>query len=111
MLPYVPGWDCHGLPIELNVEKKHGKRSELVQNKKKCFKRPARNMPLLKSRVKKKILLDWVYWGEWDNPYKSLDSSFEANAVRALGRIYEAGHIEKGEKPVHLVPRLWICSC
>ena len=44
--------------------------------------------------------------GEWDNPYKSLDSSFEANAVRALGRIYEAGHIEKGEKPVH-----WCQDC
>ena len=59
--PYVPGWDCHGLPIELNVEKSMEREVSLFRIRK-CFKRPARNMLLLKSRVKKKILLDWVFW-------------------------------------------------
>ena len=103
--PYVPGWDCHGLPIELNVEKKHGKRSELVQNKKK-FQEACKEYALTQIESQKKDFIRLGVLGEWDNPYKSLDSSFEANAVRALGKIYEAGHIEKGEKPVH-----WCQDC
>ena len=103
--PYVPGWDCHGLPIELNVEKKHGKRSELVQNKK-MFQEACKEYALTQIESQKKDFIRLGVLGEWDNPYKSLDSSFEANAVRALGRIYEAGHIEKGEKPVH-----WCQDC
>ena len=102
---YVPGWDCHGLPIELNVEKKHGKRSELVQNKK-MFQEACKEYALTQIESQKKDFIRLGVLGEWDNPYKSLDSSFEANAVRALGRIYEAGHIEKGEKPVH-----WCQDC
>ncbi|MDA8861386.1 isoleucine--tRNA ligase [Gammaproteobacteria bacterium] len=103
--PYVPGWDCHGLPIELNVEKKYGKRSELVQNKK-MFQEACKEYALTQIESQKKDFIRLGVLGEWDNPYKSLDSSFEANAVRALGRIYEAGHIEKGEKPVH-----WCQDC
>ena len=103
--PYIPGWDCHGLPIELNVEKKHGKRSELVQNKK-MFQEACKEYALTQIESQKKDFIRLGVLGEWDNPYKSLDSSFEANAVRALGRIYEAGHIEKGEKPVH-----WCQDC
>ena len=103
--PYVPGWDCHGLPIELNVEKKHGKRSELVQNKK-MFQEACKEYALTQIESQKKDFIRLGVLGEWDNPYKRLDSSFEANAVRALGRIYEAGHIEKGEKPVH-----WCQDC
>ena len=103
--PYVPGWDCHGLPIELNVEKKHGKRSELVQNKK-MFQEACKEYALTQIESQKKDFIRLGVLGEWDNPYKSLDSSFEANAVRALGKIYEAGHIEKGEKPVH-----WCQDC
>ena len=102
---YVPGWDCHGLPIELNVEKKHGKRSELVQNKK-MFQEACKEYALTQIESQKKDFIRLGVLGEWDNPYKSLDSSFEANAVRALGKIYEAGHIEKGEKPVH-----WCQDC
>ena len=60
--PYVPGWDCHGLPIELNVEKKHGKRSELVQNKKNVSRGLQGICPYSNREVKKKILLDWVFW-------------------------------------------------
>ena len=103
--PYVPGWDCHGLPIELNVEKKHGKRSELVQDKK-MFQEACKEYALTQIESQKKDFIRLGVLGEWDNPYKSLDASFEANAVRALGKIFEAGHLEKGEKPVH-----WCQDC
>ena len=103
--PYVPGWDCHGLPIELNVEKKHGKRSELVQDKKK-FQQACKEYALTQIDNQKKDFIRLGVFGEWDDPYKSLDSSFEADAVRALGKIFEGGHIQKGEKPVH-----WCQDC
>ncbi len=103
--PYVPGWDCHGLPIELNVEKKHGKRSEIVQDKKK-FQAACKEYALKQIEDQKKDFIRLGVFGEWDNPYKSLDSSFEADAVRALGKIFEAGHVQKGEKPVH-----WCQDC
>ena len=103
--PYVPGWDCHGLPIELNVEKKHGKRSEIVKDKKK-FQAACKEYALKQIEDQKKDFIRLGVFGEWDNPYKSLDSSFEADAVRALGKIFEAGHVQKGEKPVH-----WCQDC
>ena len=103
--PYVPGWDCHGLPIELNVEKKHGKRSELVQDKKK-FQEACKEYALTQIDNQKNDFIRLGVFGEWDNPYKSLDSSFEADAVRALGKIFEGGHLQKGEKPVH-----WCQDC
>ena len=103
--PYIPGWDCHGLPIELNVEKKHGKRSELVQDKGK-FQKACKEYALTQIENQKKDFIRLGVFGEWDNPYKSLDSSFEADAVRALGKIYNGGHLQKGEKPVH-----WCQDC
>jgi isoleucyl-tRNA synthetase len=103
--PYVPGWDCHGLPIELNIEKKHGKRSELVQDKK-SFQEACKEYALTQIENQKKDFIRLGVFGEWDNPYKSLDSTFEADAIRALGKIYEADHLQKGEKPVH-----WCQDC
>lgn len=103
--PYVPGWDCHGLPIELNIEKKHGKRSELVLDKK-SFQEACKEYALTQIENQKKDFIRLGVLGEWDNPYKSLDSTFEADAIRALGKIYEAGHLQKGEKPVH-----WCQDC
>ena len=103
--PYVPGWDCHGLPIELNIEKKHGKRSELVQDKK-SFQEACKEYALTQIENQKKDFIRLGVFGEWDNPYKSLDSTFEADAIRALGKIYESDHLQKGEKPVH-----WCQDC
>ena len=103
--PYIPGWDCHGLPIELNVEKKHGKRSELVQDKGK-FQEACKEYALTQIENQKKDFIRLGVFGEWDYPYKSLDSSFEADAVRALGKIFNGGHLQKGEKPVH-----WCQDC
>ena len=98
--PYVPGWDCHGLPIELNVEKKHGKNSELVKNKE-SFQKACKEYA--ESQINKQLddFKRLGVLGDWENSYKSLDPKFEADIVRSLGVIYNEGHLEKGEKPVH----------
>jgi len=103
--PYVPGWDCHGLPIELNVEKKHGRRSEVVSDKK-LFQQACKEYALTQIDKQKEDFIRLGVFGEWDNPYKSLDSTFEADVVRSLGKIFEKGHIQKGEKPVN-----WCQDC
>ena len=98
--PYVPGWDCHGLPIELNVEKKHGKGSDLVRDKK-SFIKACREYAQSQVDKQRKDFIRLGVLGDWENPYLSLNKSFEADTVRALGRIIANGHLEQGEKPVH----------
>ena len=98
--PYVPGWDCHGLPIELNVEKKHGKGSDLVRNKK-SFIKACREYAQSQVDKQRNDFIRLGVLGDWENPYLSLNKSFEADTVRALGRIIANGHLEQGEKPVH----------
>ena len=97
--PFIPGWDCHGLPIELNIEKKHGKNSDLVQDKE-AFQNACKEYA--ESQIVKQMedFKRLVVFGDWEHSYKSLDSSFEADIVRSLGEIYDGGHLEKGEKPV-----------
>ena len=103
--PFIPGWDCHGLPIELNVEKKHGKNSDLVKNKE-TFQKACKEYA--ESQINNQLddFKRLGVLGDWKNPYMSLDSDFEADVVRALGMIYDTGHLEKGEKPVH-----WCQDC
>ena len=102
--PYVPGWDCHGLPIELQVEKRVGKAGGKVsaeQFRKECRKYAGKQV--------KKQMADFVrlgVLGDWDRPYLTMDFSAEANEIRALGRIIENGHLHKGAKPVH-----WCTDC
>jgi len=103
--PYIPGWDCHGLPIELNVEKKHGKNSDLVRSKE-SFQRACKEYAESQIDNQLKDFKRLGVLGDWDNSYKSLNPSFEADVVRSLGKIFDAGHIEKGEKPVH-----WCQDC
>jgi len=103
--PFVPGWDCHGLPIELNVEKKHGKNSDLVKNKE-SFQKACKEYAETQINNQLDDFKRLGVLGDWKNPYKSLDANFEADVVRALGKIFDAGHIEKGEKPVH-----WCQDC
>ncbi len=98
--PFIPGWDCHGLPIELNVEKKHGKNSELVQDKE-SFQKACKEYAETQINNQMEDFKRLGVFGDWENSYKSLDSSFEAEIIRSLGTIYDAGHLEKGEKPVH----------
>ncbi|WNO09857.1 isoleucine--tRNA ligase [Teredinibacter sp. KSP-S5-2] len=97
--PYIPGWDCHGLPIEHNVEKKVGKAGEKVDHatfRKKCREYAARQV-----EGQKKDFIRLGVLGEWDTPYLTMDFKTEADTVRALGKIVQNGHLHKGFKPVY----------
>jgi isoleucyl-tRNA synthetase len=102
--PYVPGWDCHGLPIELNVEKKVGKpgvKISAADFRKKCREYAARQVD-----GQRQDFIRMGVLGDWENPYLTMDFQFEADIVRTLGRIVDNGHLHKGFKPVH-----WCMDC
>ena len=97
--PYVPGWDCHGLPIELQVEKKVGKPGKKVtaaEFRQKCREYAQKQIDGQLAGFERLGVL-----GDWDNPYKTMDFKSEANIIRALGKIIDNGHLQKGAKPVH----------
>ncbi|WP_373741472.1 isoleucine--tRNA ligase [Neisseria sp.] len=93
--PYVPGWDCHGLPIELMVEKLHGKNIPAAKFRELCREYAAEQI----ARQKKDFIRLGVM-GDWDNPYLTMDFQTEADTVRTLGEIYKAGYLYRGAKPV-----------
>ena len=102
--PYVPGWDCHGLPIELNVEKKVGKpgvKITAAEFRNKCREYAARQVDGQRADFIRMGVL-----GDWYKPYLTMDFGFEANIVRALSKIVANGHLHKGFKPVH-----WCTAC
>ena len=97
--PFVPGWDCHGLPIELNVEKKKGKVGQKIDAK--AFRQACRDYA--QSQVEGQMA-DFQRLGilaDWKNPYLTKDFKYEADEVRALAKVIEAGHLVKGTKPVY----------
>ncbi|MDN4503883.1 isoleucine--tRNA ligase [Alteromonadaceae bacterium BrNp21-10] len=102
--PYVPGWDCHGLPIELQVEKKVGKPGKKVTAAE--FRQKCRDYADRQINGQKVDFIRLGVLGEWDNPYKTMDFKSEANIIRVLGKVIESGHMEKGFKPVH-----WCTDC
>ncbi|KOR28688.1 isoleucine--tRNA ligase, partial [Achromatium sp. WMS2] len=102
--PYVPGWDCHGLPIELKVEKKVGKPGAKVSPSE--FRQACRNYASEQVAQQKADFQRLGVLGDWDNPYLTMDFKFEADSIRAFGRIIANGHLVKGEKPVH-----WCIDC
>ncbi|WP_331344268.1 isoleucine--tRNA ligase [Cellvibrio sp. UBA7661] len=97
--PYVPGWDCHGLPIEHNVEKKIGKAGDKVDVK--TFRNKCREYAAKQVDGQKADFVRLGVLGEWDKPYLTMDYKFEADIIRALGKIAENGHLHKGFKPVY----------
>lgn len=97
--PYVPGWDCHGLPIEHVVEKKIGKAGVKVPFDK--FREKCRDYAAKQVEGQKKDFIRLGVFGEWDNPYLSMNYKFEANIVRALSKVIKNGHLHKGVKPVY----------
>ncbi len=99
--PYVPGWDCHGLPIELVVEKNHGKNIAPAKFRELCREYAAEQV----ERQKKDFIRLGVL-GDWDNPYLTMDFKTEADIMRALGAIYRNGYLYQGSKPVH-----WCVDC
>jgi isoleucyl-tRNA synthetase len=102
--PYVPGWDCHGLPIELNVEKKVGKAGVKVTPTE--FRKKCREYARGQIEQQRTDFMRMGVIGDWANPYLTMDFKFEADIVRALSRIVENGHLHKGFKPVH-----WCTDC
>lgn len=102
--PYVPGWDCHGLPIELNVEKKVGKPGVKVSAAE--FRQKCRDYAAGQVDRQRQDFLRMGVFGDWDHPYLTMDFQFEADIVRTLGRIIDNGHLHKGFKPVH-----WCLDC
>ncbi len=97
--PYIPGWDCHGLPIEHNVEKKKGKAGQEISFAE--FRKACRDYALRQVDIQRQDFIRLGVFGDWENPYLTMDFKNEANIVRALGRIVAKGHLIKGFKPVY----------
>ncbi|MFM9853826.1 MAG: class I tRNA ligase family protein, partial [Sphingomonadaceae bacterium] len=102
--PYVPGWDCHGLPIELAVEKKFGKVGDKLDTA--AFRQKCREYATEQIAGQSRDFQRLGVLGDWDKPYRTMDFRFEADTLRALARIVERGHLARGVKPVH-----WCFDC
>ncbi|RUO32806.1 isoleucine--tRNA ligase [Aliidiomarina sanyensis] len=102
--PYVPGWDCHGLPIELMVEKKYGKPGKKLTDAE--FRQKCREYAQSQVEAQMVDFKRLGVLGDWDNPYLTMNFAQEANIIRALGKIIENGHLQQGFKPVH-----WCTDC
>ncbi|NMM27467.1 MAG: isoleucine--tRNA ligase [Glaciimonas sp.] len=98
---YVPGWDCHGMPIEIQIEKLYGKNLPVEQVLAK-----ARAYASEQIERQKKDFIRLGVLGEWDNPYKTMDFGNEADELRTLGTMLEKGYIYRGLKPVN-----WCFDC
>ncbi|APZ41712.1 isoleucine--tRNA ligase [Acidihalobacter ferrooxydans] len=102
--PYVPGWDCHGLPIEHKVEQTVGKVGEGIEPA--AFRRACREYAAGQVDGQRRSFKRLGIVGDWDDPYLTMNFHNEADIIRALGRIVERGHLVKGYKPVH-----WCVDC
>jgi isoleucyl-tRNA synthetase len=102
--PYVPGWDCHGLPIELMVEKTMGKAG--VQVPPTEFRAACRAYAASQVNLQRDEFIRLGVFGDFEHPYLTMDYGFEADILRALGRVCANGHLTKGSKPVH-----WCTDC
>ncbi len=102
--PYIPGWDCHGLPIELAIEKKYGRPGHKLDVKSfraECRKFAAEQVTQQREDFKRIGIL-----GDWENSYQTMEPAYEAQQLRAFGRIVQNGHLYKGAKPIH-----WCLNC
>ena len=97
--PYVPGWDCHGLPIEHKVEQEIGKAGVKVDYK--TFRQACRDYAARQVEGQKADFIRLGVMGDWGNPYLTMDPKVEAGIVRALGKIVAKGHLVRGYKPVY----------
>ena len=99
--PYTPGWDCHGMPIEIRIEKEHGKG--LAADKTQSLARAYAETQIASQR---EDFLRLGVLGDWFNPYKTMAPKNEADEIRALGKIFEKGYVYRGLKPVN-----WCFDC
>ena len=102
--PYVPGWDCHGLPIEHQVEKKIGKAGVKVDAD--TFRSECRKFAQKQVDGQREDFIRLGVFGDWENPYLTMNYQTEADIIRALGEIIAKGHLHQGAKPVH-----WCIDC
>src|SRR5258706_8997453 len=105
LAPYVPGWDCHGLPIELQVEKSLGKEKKAALSKPEirqlCREYAARFVAVQREEFERLGVL-----GDWAAPYLTMDFAYEATEIRELARVVASGELYRGKKPVH-----WCAAC
>ncbi|MGN6479644.1 isoleucine--tRNA ligase [Luteibacter sp.] len=102
--PYVPGWDCHGLPIEIAIEKKFGKAGDKLDAA--AFRQKCREYALAQIDLQRTDFKRLGVLGDWEKPYRTLDFTYEADMIRALARIVDNGHVVRGAKPVY-----WCFDC
>jgi isoleucyl-tRNA synthetase len=102
--PYIPGWDCHGLPIEQQVEKKHGRPGQKLDPA--AFRAACRAFAQEQVNQQRTDFKRLGVLGDWDHPYLTMAPQYEAQQLRAFGRVIENGHLYKGVKPVH-----WCLDC
>lgn len=102
--PYVPGWDCHGLPIELKVDRELGSKKRTMSAA--DFRRECRKYAESYVNLQREDFRRLGVLGDWSNPYLTMSYGYQAAIVRALGRFVELGLVYKGKKPVH-----WCIHC
>jgi len=102
--PYVPGWDCHGLPIELMVDKKLGKEKRDMS--KADFRRECREYAKVWIKTQSEEFQRLGIFGNWKDPYLTMNTHYEAATARELAKLAEKGALFKGKKPIH-----WCSSC
>ena len=102
--PYIPGWDCHGLPIEHQVVKKLGPKAKTLSKselRKECRKYAEHFIDIQRSEFQRLGI-----FGEWENPYRTMDFSYQAQVAREFGKVVEGGYVYRRRKPVY-----WCMSC
>ena len=103
-VPYVPGWDCHGLPIEQQVEKKYGKAKTAEDTR--LFRKRCREYAAGQIEKQRQDFIRLGVLGDWQNPYLSMAFDTEADILRTLGKLLGKGYLKQGHKPVH-----WCLEC
>ena len=99
--PYVPGWDCHGMPIEVQIERTHGKNLPTAETQRLCRAYASEQIINQKAEFQRLGVL-----GDWEHPYTTMSYRNEADEIRALGQVLEKGYIYRGLKPVN-----WCFDC
>jgi len=102
--PFVPGWDCHGMPIEHAMFKELGKSKHEVDQVE--FRKGAREYAKKFVHIQREQFMRLGVLGEWDKPYLTMNPNYEADTVRVFGELFDKGYIYKGLKPIH-----WCTSC
>src|SRR2546423_12306521 len=99
--PYVPGWDCHGMPIEVQIEKTHGKNLSTAETQRLCRAYATEQIARQRTQFQRLGVL-----GDWEHPYTTMDFKSEADEIRTLGKVLQKGYLYRGLKPVN-----WCFDC